>query len=113
MAATEEAVGRSFDDETDADTAPNAPALMQEPLPGTGSQLSLLAGGDEPETAEVKLRGGSLPVEGQYEKGEVVNLMIKVRIAEVHFVDVIDKYGNVTSTVRRHVGKMQGVQRQQ
>lgn len=109
MAATEEAVGRSIDDATDE---PNAPALMQEPIPGTGQQLSLTAGGDDPETSEVKFRGGSVPIEGQFDKGEIVNVMVKVRIAEVHFVDTIDKYGNVTGTVRRHVGKMQGVQRQ-
>lgn len=112
--AEDERVGEGTGDGTIEDAAngePNSPKIMQEPLPGTGQQLSLLAGGDEPESAEVKMRGGSLVVEGQFDKGEVVNLMIKVRIAEVHFVDQIDNFGNVTGTVRRHIAKMQAVTR--
>lgn len=83
----------------------------QEPIPGTDHQLTLIAGGETPDSAEVKFRGGSVPIEGQFDKGEVVEVVIKIRIAEVHFVDKIDKFENVTSTVRRHQGKMVSVRR--
>lgn len=105
MSATEAPPGESIEDRA----AQEPPS--QEPIPGTGHQLTLIAGGDEPDSAEVKFRGGSVPIEGQFDKGEVVEVIIKIRIAEVHFVDKIDKFENVTSTVRRHQGKMVSVRR--
>lgn len=83
----------------------------QQPIPGTAVQLSLDAGGESPESASMKLRGGSVPIEGEFPKGSLVGLWIEVRIGEVTFADTIDKFGNVTGTERRHVGRITRVQR--
>lgn len=85
---------------------------LQEPyVEGHSGQLSLGVGGRSPDKASVKLRGGSIVVEGQFEKGDEVTLVINARIAEVHFVDRIDEHGVVTSTERRHFARMTGVRR--
>lgn len=85
------------------------PALQ---LPGNG-QLSLQVGGSKPDKATVKLRGGSIEVpEGEYKKGESVNLLIKVQCAEIHFVDKIDNStGEIVGTERRQIFKIKGVER--
>lgn len=107
MSATEEReaeVGKSIEDAAD-----DAPA--QQPLPGTAPTLSLSAGGDAPTSSSIKLRGGSLALEGQFNKGEVVAVWVEIRVSEVQFVDKIDVHGNVSGTERRHLGRMTSVQR--
>ncbi len=84
---------------------------MQIPLEGTIRQLSIIVGGDRPQTAEVKLRGGSQPLEGEFKKGDVIELFVRARVSELHFVDLVDKYGEVTGTVRRHIVKPISVRR--
>jgi hypothetical protein len=76
-------------------------------------QLNLQVGGAKPDKASVKLRGGSIDIPaGQLKKGDVVNLLVKVRVAEVHLVDKIDNStGEITQTERRHVAKIMGVEK--
>lgn len=86
------------------------PALA---IPG-GGQLNLQVGGQRPDKSTVKLRGGSIEVAGggQLKKGEVVNLLVKVRVDEVHFVDKHDNStGDITQAERRHIAKMIGVEK--
>lgn len=91
-----------------ADEQP-APELEVE---GTG-QLSLKVGGVKPEKATMKLRGGSIHVaQGQIEKGESINLLVKATCAEVHFVDKRDTAtGEITGTERRQIMKITGVEK--
>jgi hypothetical protein len=82
-------------------------------IPG-GGQLNLSVGGQTPDKSTVKLRGGSIEVAGggQLKKGEVVNLLVKVRVDEVHFVDKHDNStGDITQSERRHIAKMIGVEK--
>jgi hypothetical protein len=82
-------------------------------IPGGGS-LNLQVGGQTPDKSTVKLRGGSIEVAGggQLKKGEVVNLLVKVRVDEVHFVDKHDNStGDITQAERRHIAKMIGVEK--
>lgn len=76
-------------------------------------QLSLQVGGNKPDSATVKLRGGSIAIPaGQLKKGDVVNLLVKVQVAEVHLVDKIDNStGEITATERRHIAKIKGVEK--
>jgi hypothetical protein len=72
---------------------------------GSGQQLTLDCGGVPVNAATVKLIGGSIRVPvGQYDKGEIVNLAVRVRCDEVHFVDKHDpKTGEVVEVERRHL----------
>jgi hypothetical protein len=81
------------------------------PVPGSATQLSLLAGGEEPTSASMKLRGGSIPLEGEFEKGDHIRLVVECRVAEVHFVDNIDRSGYVLGAERRHIARIDSVQR--
>lgn len=83
----------------------------QQPLFGTADLISGDAGGEDPQSATIKLRGGSLPLEGSFQKGEVVRMWVEFRVGEVHLVDSLDKFGNVVGTERRHIGVMRRVTR--
>lgn len=87
-------------------------AIPELEVEGEG-QLSLKIGGRKPDSSEVKLRGGSIKVpKGQYEKGDVLNFLVKVRCTEIHAVDKMDNStGDVVETVRRQIFKIQGVER--
>jgi hypothetical protein len=81
-------------------------------LEGEG-QLSLEVGGNVPDKATVKLRGGSIAVpRGEYKKGDIVNLAVKAQVCEIHFVDKRDgQTGEITQTERRQVLKVVGVEK--
>lgn len=84
---------------------------MQIPLPGTTLQLSLTVGKERPTSSEIKLRGGSMPIEGQFNDGDEITLQVHVRIAEIAFVRRHDKFGNPGNLIRRHTTQMVGVTR--
>jgi hypothetical protein len=102
--------GRSIEDAAAEPDDPEGP--VQLPIEGEHRQLSLDAGGDAPETSTIKMRGGSLALEGEFDKGSRVALWVECVIGEVTFADKHDQYGNVTGTERRHVARMIRVQRQ-
>lgn len=94
-------------DETDA-------ATNGEPEPtieGANGQLSLKVGGHKVTASEFKLGGGSIAVEGEFEKGARVRLEIEAVVGEVHFVDTTDHVGTVTGTTRRHVARIDSLRR--
>ena len=76
-------------------------------------QLTLKVGGRKPDKSTVKLRGGSISIpRGQFEKGDTVNLLVKVTCSEVHLVDKRDNTtGEVVETERRQIMKITGVER--
>lgn len=80
-------------------------------IAGTGLELSLDAGGEAPLGSSVKLIGGSMAVEGEFAKGDVVELLIRARVSHVEFADSIDNTGAVTSCERRHKMRMMSVRR--
>lgn len=88
-------------------------SLIDEPerIEGHRQQLTLLAGGEEPDSSSFKMQGGKVPVEGQFEKGDLIDLIVKVRVAEVDFVDKVDKDGYVVGTDRRHIAKPLSIRR--
>jgi hypothetical protein len=82
-----------------------------EPIPGASKQLSLIAGGEEPDSATFKMRGGSIPVEGEFEKGSTIKVEVTLSVDEIQFVDKKDKDGYVVATERRHIGKTLSIRR--
>lgn len=86
-------------------------APMQVPLEGFGPTVTVQVGGDRPQTATIALRGGKLPVSGEFKKGDVIEFYVRARVSEVHFVDTVDKFGEVTGTERKHIAKPVAVTR--
>lgn len=89
--------------EEQAEEASEDEATGQQAIPGTVSKLTLGAGGNKPESSEMKMRGGSLPVDGEFAKGSRIRLVIEGVVAEVSFVDHYGKDNYVDGTVRRHM----------
>lgn len=84
---------------------------MQMPLPGTAENISLSAGGQKPTSSEARLLGGSMPLEGQFAKGDVVMLLVEAKVGAVEFIDATDEWGKVQRTSRRHKLRMLSVKR--
>lgn len=104
-------------DPTSADHPGESPD--EQPIPGVevegyGQQLTLDCGGAAANAATVKLKGGSIGIPaGQFDKGQFVNLAVRCRVDEVHFVDRHDpKTGQVMETERRHLMTVVWVERQ-
>lgn len=100
-----EAAGRSIEEEAENPTQ----QPEQLPIPGTRPELSLSAGGIAPESSAMKFRGGSVNVEGEFEKGQTIRVWAEITVTEVHFVDSTDEYGNVKGTTRRHIGRVRRI----
>ena len=102
------------DTETIAEAAAedlDAARPVQMPLPGTGKALTLDAGGEPPDSAEVKIVGGAIPLAGQFDKGDEIEIIVRVRCGKVEFVDKVDSDGYVVGTTRRHVLRMTSCRR--
>lgn len=97
--------GQSLEDLADQ------PMIEEPPLPGTVQQLSFDVGGESPTSSTLKLRGGSIPVEGIYKKGDTIQLIVSARISEIAFVDKIDASGYVTATERRQLARIESARR--
>jgi hypothetical protein len=76
---------------------------MQIPIPGVIERMSLSAGGQQPTSSEARLLGASIPIEGQFENGSLVTLVIECRVQNVMFPNTLGKYGDVEKTTRRHL----------
>lgn len=80
-------------------------------IDGTG-QLSMSVGGKRVTSSEVRLQGGAIKLEGQFEKGERIALEVVVVVGEVHFVDKHDAAtGQVVECIRRHKARVSSVSR--
>lgn len=77
-----------------------------------GGQVSLKVGGRNPDESTIVFRGGEVTVEGQFEKGSRLRFEIEGVVSEVTFTDLMDhKTGEVTGTKRKHVLKLDGIQK--
>lgn len=75
-------------------------------------QLSLAIGGSKPEKSTIKLTGGAFEVRGEFAKGARARFVVEGPISEVGAVDLMDRQtGTVTGTVRKHVLKIDSVER--
>lgn len=75
---------------------------MQLPLLGTKDTIGQSWGGARATSSEMRLMGGKQPIEGQFDKGEIVTLVVEAKIFNVGGVDFTDEWGTVSKTVRRH-----------
>lgn len=108
-AAAEEAAkakGLSIDDRAEDPEAADDPEKptppMQLPLIGTSDKIGQSWGGARATSSEMRLLGGKQPIEGSYDKGEIIWLVVEAKVFNVGGVDFTDDWGTVTKTVRRH-----------
>jgi hypothetical protein len=92
------------------DGKPVAPSLELEP---PQKQMTLLAGGKAPETSTAKMRNRKITVpKGEFEKGETVDVVVKCRVDEVHFIDKHDgQTGEIVEVERRHILRPVGLEK--
>lgn len=103
----------------EAATAPVSVADPPAPIEGDdelyleeGGQITFDPGGKQPTSSALRLVGGSIKIEGEFKKGEVLALRLEVQVAEVGFKDQIDgKTGQVVGCERRHRGRIVSVER--
>lgn len=84
---------------------------MQIALPGDWDTISDAFGGAAPESSEIRLLGGKMPIEGSFAKGTEFDILVRVKVTGVLGQDVTDDFGTVTRTVRRHMARMISVRR--
>lgn len=85
---------------------------MQIPLPGDfGSKITTEFGGRDPDTSEIRLLGGKMPIEGSFAKGTIIDLHVRVKVTGVLGQDTTDDFGETQHTTRRHLAHMLSVKR--
>lgn len=99
--------------EAEAETVeePKPTPPMQIPLPGDWDAISGTFGGRDPDTSEIRLLGGKMPIEGSFAKGTTIDLLVRVKITGVLGQDTVDAFGQEESTIRRHMARMIAVRR--
>jgi len=93
--------------------AEEKPALPPIELEGVGDQLTLKITGDAPDKGTAKMQGGKIDIpRGEYQPGEVVEAVVRMRCTEV---SVIDKMNNTTGErverERVHKFKVMGIEK--
>lgn len=97
--------------DVEADEAPKPKPPMQESLPGDFGVSSTEFGGRVPDSSEIRLLGGKMPIEGSFAKGTVLDLHVRVKVTGVLGQDTVDAWGTEQATTRRHMAHMLSVKR--
>lgn len=84
---------------------------MQIALPGDWDTMADGFGGASPDSSEIRLLGGKMPIEGSFPKGAEFDIVVRVKVTGVLGQDFTDDWGNVQRTVRRHMARMISVKR--
>jgi hypothetical protein len=98
-------------DEPQAEAEPKPTPPMQIPLPGDWRGIGTEFGGRNPDTSEIRLLGGKMPIEGSFAKGTVIDLHVRVKVTGVLGQDTVDAFGQEESTIRRHLARMLSVRK--
>lgn len=98
--------------EPEAVAEPKPTPPMQIPLPGDfGKSITTEFGGRDPDTSEIRLLGGKMPIEGSFAKGTILDLHVRVKVTGILGQDTVDAFGQEESTIRRHMARMISVKR--
>lgn len=75
-----------------------------------GGQLTFGVGGKRPTDSSLRIVGGKIDVQGQYEKGQTITATVELVIGEVSFRDRHDaKTGQVTGCDRAHKARITAI----
>jgi len=89
------------------DEQPTGPAIPPLELAGKRAQLSLKIGGDAPEKATARIVGGKVTVPGEYDPGDVIECVVKLRCTKAGIIDKWDNNtGERTEREREHQFKI-------
>lgn len=102
---------KSIEDMADEVPEPKPTPPMQIPIEGMNEGIGASFGGARPTVSEIRLLGGKMPLEGSFQKGDEFELIVRVKVNGVLGQDVLDDWGKVTRTVRRHMARMISVRR--
>lgn len=107
MSVTPLAPAAPYAEKDEAQPEPEVAPLVLE----AGGQLSWSVGGKRPTQATLSIKG--VPkLNGEFEKGEVIELKLQIQVVSVAFKDEIDKAtGQAIDCVRQHVGEVVAVSR--
>lgn len=79
---------------------------------GSTGQLGFDVGGKAPTTSTLRLQGGKVDIEGQFEKDDRIVLRVELVVREVAFRDDVDsKTGQVVGCARNHKAHVVGIER--
>jgi hypothetical protein len=103
--------GEALDGEHADQQAP--PALPPVELEGSGDQLTLKITGAAPDKGTAKMQGGKIEIpKGEYQPGEVVEAVVRMRCTEVAVIDKMNNTtGDVTERERVHRFKVMGIEK--
>ena len=95
--------GKSIEDRADEGEheEPEDDGNDQFVIPGTGTSLTLTAGGRRPDVSEAKLKAIPLAIKGEFKKGDTIRVMVDVVCSGVHIKDEM-KNGEIQRTRRTH-----------
>lgn len=75
-----------------------------------GGQLSFAVGGKRPTGSTLRVVGGKVELDGQFEKGETIAVRLELVVNAVSFVDKHDpKTGQVVGSERQHKARVTGI----
>lgn len=104
----EEAARRGLDIETIAEERAAAGATpvptppTQLAIEGTRDKIPRSTGGRAPERSELRLMGGRRPINGAFDKGSKVTLIVQTIVRAIEDIDIDDEWGTVSETIRVH-----------
>lgn len=111
--ADQDAAGNAepLDGENPDQQAP--PAIPPIELEGSGDQLTLKITGAAPDKGTAKMVGGKMDIpKGEYQPGEVVEAVVRMRCTEVAVIDKMNNStGDVTERERVHKFKVMGIEK--
>jgi hypothetical protein len=100
-----ERTGRTIEDiaaERQEEEANKPVPPTQLAIPGTREKIPRSTGGRAPEESEFRLMGGRRPINGSFDKGEHVTLVVESIVRAVEDIDQDDEWGTVSKTIRVH-----------
>lgn len=98
MNATADHDGTSLEEDADVEEEESG----QMAIAGTRPTLTASAGGRRPDASRTRVRAITLPVIGQFEKGEKLRITMDVVVKKVEFDDEEDAHGKIVRTWRTH-----------
>lgn len=92
--------------DTEQDEFDRAVAALDPPEDEQAALFTFEVGGKKPTSTSLRMSGGKIDSDEEYEKGDLLRITYEVRVGELAFIDKQDsKTGQVVACERKHVLK--------